>query len=64
MNEQTIQQYYADAPPTVGTVTLTEEIVDADEGQVVTLAIKPHFEALTEQQKRYAHHLSRSVRVY
>jgi dipeptidyl-peptidase-3 len=28
---------------------------------VVRLEIKPHFDALTEQQKRYAHHISRSV---
>jgi hypothetical protein len=26
---------------------------------VVKLEIKPHFEALTEKQKRYAHHISR-----
>lgn len=39
-----VEQYYADAPPTV-----------------VNLAIKPHFDALTEQQKLYAHHISRSV---
>lgn len=28
---------------------------------VVRLEIKAHFEALTEQQKRYAHYISRSV---
>jgi hypothetical protein len=28
---------------------------------VVPLAIKPHFEALTNQQKLYAHYISRSV---
>ena len=28
---------------------------------VVQLEIKPHFDALTDQQKRYAHHISRSV---
>jgi hypothetical protein len=28
---------------------------------VVKLEIKPHFEALTEKQKHYAHHISRSV---
>lgn len=28
---------------------------------VVILAIKPHFDALTDQQKLYAHHISRSV---
>jgi len=26
---------------------------------VVRLEIRPHFEALSEQQKRYAHHISR-----
>lgn len=26
---------------------------------VVKLEIKPHFEALTDKQKRYAHHISR-----
>lgn len=26
---------------------------------VVVLPIKPHFEALTDREKRYAHHLSR-----
>jgi hypothetical protein len=28
---------------------------------VVPLAIKPHFEALTDEEKLYAHHISRSV---
>jgi hypothetical protein len=28
---------------------------------IVKLAVKPHFDALTEQQKLYAHHISRSV---
>jgi hypothetical protein len=27
---------------------------------VVKLEIKPHFEALSDKQKRYAHHISRS----
>ncbi len=27
----------------------------------VNLAIKPHFDALTDKQKLYAHHISRSV---
>ncbi|KAJ9660351.1 hypothetical protein H2198_002660, partial [Neophaeococcomyces mojaviensis] len=27
---------------------------------IVRLEIKPHFEALTQQQKQYAHHLSRA----
>ena len=26
---------------------------------VVRMEIKPHFEALTDQQRRYAHHISR-----
>lgn len=29
---------------------------------VVKLEIKPHFEALTDKQKRYAHHISRSAK--
>ncbi len=28
---------------------------------VVPLAIKPHFQALTDEEKLYAHHISRSV---
>ena len=27
----------------------------------VALTIKPHFQALSDQQKLYAHHISRSV---
>ncbi len=30
---------------------------------IVTFAIKSHFDALTEQQKLYAHHLSRLVTI-
>jgi hypothetical protein len=29
---------------------------------VVKLEIKPHFDSLTDKQKRYAHHISRSDR--
>ena len=40
-----VSQYLADSPPTV-----------------VPLAIKPHFEAgLTDEQKLYAHHISKYV---
>lgn len=30
---------------------------------VVPLVIKPHFEALTDEQKLYAHHISKYVKV-
>lgn len=29
---------------------------------IVSLPIKPHFEALTDEQKLYAHNISRSVK--
>lgn len=31
---------------------------------IVSLAIKPHFEALTNEQKLYAHNVSRSVTIF
>ncbi|KAL8736294.1 MAG: hypothetical protein Q9166_000449 [cf. Caloplaca sp. 2 TL-2023] len=44
MSNQSLNQYHADAPPTI-----------------VSLPIKPHFEALTDQEKLYAHHVSRAA---
>ncbi|KAL7629344.1 hypothetical protein AAE478_000864 [Parahypoxylon ruwenzoriense] len=43
MDAQELQQYLADAPPSV-----------------VKLEIEKHFDALTDQQKRYAHFISRA----
>lgn len=37
--------------------TLKQYLAD-DPPTVVPLAIKPHFDALTDKEKRYAHHLS------
>ena len=42
---------------------LTQYYADAPP-TIVKLAIKPHFDVLTEQQKLYAHHISRSVEFY
>ncbi|KAL8803467.1 MAG: hypothetical protein Q9182_003164 [Xanthomendoza sp. 2 TL-2023] len=44
MDDRSLSQYYADAPPTV-----------------VSLPIKSHFEDLTDEQKLYAHHVSRAA---
>ena len=38
--------------------TLKEYLTDAPPS-VVQMQIKPHFDALTEQERRYAHHISR-----
>jgi dipeptidyl-peptidase III len=40
------------------TKSLSQYLADAPP-TVVRLEIKPHFEALTDKQKRYAHHISR-----
>ncbi|KAL8697595.1 MAG: hypothetical protein Q9224_002237 [Gallowayella concinna] len=44
MDDHSLSQYYADAPPTI-----------------VSLPIKSHFEDLTDEQKLYAHHVSRAA---
>uniref|UniRef100_A0A060T491 Dipeptidyl peptidase 3 n=1 Tax=Blastobotrys adeninivorans TaxID=409370 RepID=A0A060T491_BLAAD len=39
--------------------TMSDYLADSD-APVVPLAVKPHFEALSAQEQRYAHHLSRA----
>jgi hypothetical protein len=43
--------------------TLKQYLADSPP-TVVRLEIEPHFNALTDQQKLYAHHLSRLVSLY
>lgn len=42
---------------TIDSETLKQYLAD-DPPTVVNLAIKPHFEALSDKEKLYAHHLS------
>ena len=44
-------------PAPIDSETLKQYLAD-DPPTVVNLAIKPHFEALTDKEKLYAHHLS------
>jgi dipeptidyl-peptidase-3 len=41
----------------IDSATLQQYLADSPPS-VVPLAIKPHFEALTDQEKLYAHHIS------
>jgi hypothetical protein len=59
----TVSLAAAPAPPatmaaSIDSKTLEQYLAD-DPPSIVNLVIKPHFEALSDQEKLYAHHLSR-----
>jgi dipeptidyl-peptidase-3 len=48
----------ANMTASIDSATLQQYLADSPPS-VVPLAIKPHFEALNDQQKLYAHHISK-----